>query len=133
MEIKLEIIENLKDKAVGLESIHADLSIECDELVFSYIVYINDLCVKFSEWAYSPMNSDFIFEDSLEFLYIFGVKRNNQQYYFEGYNGITFRINSITEFCKCFMTALEEAYARQGEIGKKYYKEVCDLRIQDVD
>ena len=133
MEIKLEIIENLKDKAVGLESIHADLSIECDELVFSYIVYINDLCVKFIEWAYSPMNSDFIFEDSLEFLYIFGVKRNNQQYYFEGYNGITFRINSITEFCKCFMAALEEAYARQGEIGKKYYKEVCDLRIQDVD
>ena len=31
------------------------------------------------------------------------------------------------------MAALEEAYARQGEIGKKYYKEVCDLRIQDVD
>ena len=133
-KINVKILDELNIEDVFLESISAKLSICKGASEFSYVVFLNDLHFKLKDWINNSKNEDFIFEDSMEMDYIFGIKKiAEKKYMFEGYNGISFEISSIDSFCSQMIDAMKLAYISQGANGEEYYKELCDLSVKYID
>lgn len=134
IKFKLEIIDKLCLDDIALENVKANIFIEQDEKIFFYVVYINDLFIRFSEWSKNEKIEDFIFDDIIDCDSIFEINRiKDENYRFLGFEGTVFHIQDIDIFCRNFIEAIKEAYFSLGKDGEEYYNELTEVRIEYLD